>query len=102
MYKILITTSNNRDVLSMIAKDCILNKKLSPCAHIIDNNSSFYIWNDDFISDKEYILMIKCKEQSVQEIKEIINAKHNYDIPELISIEFDIASDKYKEWFNKK
>ena len=49
MYKILITTSNNRDVLSMIAKDCILNKKLSPCAHIIDNNSSFYIWNDDFV-----------------------------------------------------
>ena len=102
MYKILITTSNDRDVLSMIAKDCILNKKLSPCAHILDNNSSFYIWDNDFISEQEYILVIKCKEQFLDKIKKNINARHNYDNPELISIEFDILSDKYKDWFNKK
>ena len=101
MYKILITTSNDRDILSMIAKDCVFNKRLSPCAHIIDNNSSFYIWDDDFISEQEYILMIKCKEQFMGEIKEIVNAKHNYDMPELISIKFDIVSDEYKEWFNR-
>ena len=102
MYKILITTSNNSDVLQLIAKDCILGKKLSPCAHLIDNNSSFYIWDGDYICESEYILAIKCKAGYAEEISEIINARHNYEIPEIISIDFSIASKKYKEWFNKK
>ena len=102
MYKILITTSNNSDILKMIAKDCILEKKLSPCAHLIDKSNSFYIWNGDYICENEYILAIKCKAGDTEKISDIINAKHNYEIPEIISINFNIVSKKYKEWFDKK
>ena len=102
MYKILITTSNDRDVLQVIAKDCILEKKLSPCAHLMASNNSFYIWNDDYTCESEYILAIKCKADYVKQISNIINAKHNYEIPEMISIDFKIVSRKYKDWFNKK
>ena len=102
MYKILITTSNDKSILDMIAKECVLNKKLSPCVHIINNASSFYLWNDDFISEKEYLLFIKCNDENIERINDIISANHNYDVPELVSVQFDIVSEKYKEWFNKK
>ena len=37
-------------------------------------------------------------------IKKIINeikSIHSYDIPEIISIDFNILSDKYEKWFNE-
>ena len=102
MYRMLITTSNDKSVLNMIAEDCILNKKLSPCAHIINDARSFYLWNDEFVSENEYLLLIKCKDENIEKINDIISANHNYDVPELISLQFDIVSEKYKEWFNKK
>ena len=37
MYKILLTSSDDYSVLKSIAKECILIKKISPCAHIINN-----------------------------------------------------------------
>ena len=58
--------------------------------------------NDDYTCESEYILAIKCKADCVKQISNIINAKHNYEIPEIISIDFKIASRKYKDWFNKK
>ena len=102
MYKILITTSDNISVLEEIAKECILHQKISPCAHIINNVKSLYVWEDSYTKQSEYILLIKCKEQFSDDIKALITDKHNYETPELLSIDFDIASEKYKEWFDIK
>ena len=101
MYKALITTSNNELVLQNIVEDCVQNKKLSPCAHIITNISSFYEFENKFISDKEYVLIIKCKKENLEAINDIVNDLHNYDVPEIISVKFNIISQKYKEWFDK-
>ena len=101
MYKILITTSTNSNILKMIIQECVLNKKLSPCAHIINNVNSFYIWDDNLVNENESILMIKCKKSNADAIKRIINEKHNYKVPEIISFDFDIISSKYKRWFNE-
>jgi len=102
MYRILITTSNNRNVLEQIAKDSILNKKISRCAHITSAVNSFYMWDDTLVSEDEYLLIIKCESKYISEIEKIIKNRHNYDIPEIISVDFDIVSKEYKEWFNKK
>ena len=42
MYRILITTSNDKNILKTIAKDCIVNKNISPCAHLADRINSLY------------------------------------------------------------
>ena len=101
MYKILVTTSDDYKVLENIVHECVENKKISPCAHIINNISSFYIFNNNFVAEKEHILVIKCKKENLKLINDTVNDLHNYDIPEIISIKFDIISQKYKEWFDK-
>jgi len=102
MHRILITTSNNRNALEQIAKDSILNKNICPCAHITSAVNSFYMWDDNFVSEDEYLLIIKCESKYIGEIEKIIKNRHNYDVPEIISVDFDIVSKEYKEWFNKK
>jgi periplasmic divalent cation tolerance protein len=100
MYKVLITTSNNYSVLEKIVNECVRNKKISPCAHIINNISSFYLFNDNFINDKEHLLIIKCKNENLKLISNIIRKTHNYNTPEIISFQFDILSKKYNKWFD--
>ena len=103
MYKILITTSDDYAILKMIAKECVSSKKLSPCSHIIDGMvETLYVWDNDLLNVKEYILIIKCEIKNLNKIKAIINKNHNYDVPEIISINFDIASEKYRKWFINK
>ena len=100
MYKIIITTSNQKDILRYISKTLIL-KNLSRCIHILDNMESFYIWKGNLEIENENLLLIKCHERHVNAIRDLILEVHNYDNPEIISCNFDIISSKYKNWFNK-
>ena len=100
MYKILITTSDDYNILKMIARECVSSTQLSPCTHIINGAvETLYVWDDDLFDVEEYILIIKCEMKNIDKIKTIISENHNYDVPEIISIDFDIASEKYKKWF---
>ena len=99
MYKILITSSNKYNVLKRISIN-LIEKKLSPCAHIIKDVQSFYRWEGRVVNDEEYLLLVKCVNKNMIEIKEIIYKNHNYEIPEIICHEFTILSEKYRKWFN--
>ena len=100
MYKILITSSNQYGILKKISID-LVNKRLSPCTHIIKDIESFYLWNAGVVNDNENLLLIKCNDRDVEDIKTIIYTSHNYTVPEIISHKFNIVSEKYKKWFDK-
>ena len=38
----------------------------------------------------------------MKKILDIINSIHNYECPEIISNEFVILNDKYKDWFDSE
>ena len=100
MYKILITSSNKYNILKKISID-LVSKDLSPCTHIIKDIESFYLWEAKVINDNENLLLIKCNDKDINNIKTIIHANHNYTLPEIICHEFNIVSKKYKDWFDK-
>ena len=100
MYKILITSSNQYDILKKISQE-LVNQKLSPCTHIIKNIESFYLWENNLVNDNENLLLIKCSQENLSSIENLIIKKHNYDTPEIICHEFSIVSEKYKKWFNQ-
>ena len=100
MYKILITSSNKYDTLKEIALN-LTNSKLSPCSYIVKDVESFYLWDKKTVSESECLLIVKCLDRNIQDIKKVIYDSHNYDLPEIISHEFNIVSDKYKKWFDE-
>ena len=100
MYKILITSSNLPNTLENIAH-ALIKKRLSPCTQIIKDVKSFYLWDGEINSDNEQLLLIKCTLSNAQAVEEVIYNYHNYEVPEIISHEFEIISKKYKKWFNE-
>ena len=99
-YIIIVTTSNSKKNCDKI-KDKILSQKLSPCIYIIPSIESSYLWKGKIVSDSESLILIKSNKLNKQKIKKILEEIHCYDIPELISIDFEMLSAKYKEWFDQ-
>ena len=100
IYKTIKTSTDDLNVIESITKE-ILSKKLSPCVSFTKNCNSSYIWKNKIENSNEFILSIKTIDSNVEEIKQIIKDCHNYSIPEIISIEFEILNKEYKKWFNK-
>ena len=75
--------------------DCsaIINNKLSPCVQIIDIVKSTYIWKGKIESSNEYTIKIKTVVKNMPQIFSIIKQKSNYDVPEIITYDFN---SKYK------
>ena len=99
-YRTIITTTNSKEDSKRI-KNNILLKNLSPCIQVMTNIESSYHWNGKIISDKEIMIIIKADRRNEQLIISEIKSIHSYDTPEIISIDFNILSDKYEKWFNQ-
>jgi len=100
MYKAVITTTNDKGSAYKI-RDALLLNGVSPCVQIIDRVNSAYVWNERVRNDIEYMLIVKCKSKNIKKVNSTIASKHNYKTPEIISIDFDIISKSYRNWFDR-
>ena len=100
MIRIVETTTDQVKIAEKISKS-IINLKLSPCVQIIDKVRSFYIWEDEMVSEEEYVIKIKTIDEYIEKITAIIIQESNYDVPEIISYGFQIESKDYEDWFNE-
>ena len=98
-YISIITSIDKKENADIISNK-LLEERLSPCVQKIKGVESSYIWNNEIQKDNELFLIIKTKVNNKKKIVDIIEKMHGYDTPEIISIDFDILSKKYEEWFN--
>ena len=97
-YKTIVTTANSEKE-SILIRDSILSKRLSPCIQIVKNVESSYIWNNQIATDREELIFIKTVDRNQRLIIKEIEAIHSYQNPQIICYNFDILTDKYAEWF---
>ena len=98
-YISIITTTKSKKNAEMISEQ-VLRAKLSPCVQKISNVNAMFRWNGKIKKQEEIMLVIKTSRSKLKKIKELISDLHEYDIPEIISYDFDIVSEKYKKWFD--
>ena len=96
---IVISTTFSKKQNAVNISNKILNEKYAACIQLIPNVSSYYIWNDKIESNEELVLNIKTINTMKDKIVEIIKAHHEYEIPQIISYDFRMHNENYKEWF---
>tara|TARA_A100001015_G_C15036830_1_gene736850 strand:- start:2028 stop:2357 length:330 start_codon:yes stop_codon:yes gene_type:complete len=97
-FIVISTTFSTKQNAKCISKK-ILNEKCAACIQLIPNITSFYIWKDKIESNKEFLLNVKTTNEMKDKIVEIIKDYHEYEIPQIISYDFRIDNENYKEWF---
>ena len=78
----------------------LLSEKLVACVNMLPVNS-WYWWQDEIVSDREYQLIVKTDLNRFDELADKIKALHSYEVPEIIAIPVVAGSRAYLDWLGK-
>ncbi len=92
------TTSDDRSLLESIANG-VISERWAACAQIMGPIQSTYWWQDKLCQNNEYLLTMKSTLAHLGELRSFISQRHNYEVPEVISIAVSSCNDNYQRWW---
>ena len=96
-YIIVQTHTNKKQVYKDISR-LLIEKKIAACINIYPAVLSIYRYNNEIIEDNEYLMHVKTTSDKFTEIRKIIERLHNYETPEIISLEISEGNEKFLKW----
>ena len=100
-YIIVQTHTNKKQIYENISKS-LVEKKMAACVNIYPAVLSIYRYNSEVVEDNEYLLHVKTTADKFNEIRKIIERLHNYETPEIISLEISEGNEKYLKWLQNE
>ena len=77
------TTCDDPEVLRRIAHDLVVDR-LAACAQLTGPAESTYVWQSKLEQAKEWVLTLKTTGLLWSRVKQAIQERHSYDVPEII------------------
>jgi len=97
---IIKTTSDSHKAMKDIT-NALLNKRYAACVNIIPRMRSKYILDGRIVESREVMLLIKTSQDLEAKVYETIKEMHNYDIPEISTVETSKVDKDYLKWINE-
>ena len=94
---IIKTTTDSHKAMKLIA-NTLLNKKLAACINMIPRMRSKYVVDGRITESREVILLIKTTEKLENKVYKTIKDLHNYEIPEISTIQTSKVDEDYENW----
>jgi len=94
---IIYSTTGSREEAQKIGNYLVENK-IAACVNIIPNVESIYNWQNELHQDSEFLLIIKTDAKFKNDIQNMFEKIHSYDLPELIMINIQDSSADYLRW----
>ena len=93
-FRIVLVTTSGMEEAERLAT-LLIGAGLTPCVNIIPSVISIYQWKNKLNRDEEALMVIKTSESSFEQVSELIEKNHSYDVPEIISVEISQLSPTY-------
>jgi|TARA_B110000263_G_scaffold59199_1_gene50675 periplasmic divalent cation tolerance protein len=97
---IIKTTSDSHKAMKDIT-NALLNKRYAACVNIVPRMRSKYILDGRIVESREVMLLIKTSQDLEAKVYETIKEMHNYDIPEISTVETSNVDKDYLKWINE-
>ena len=94
---IIKTSSDTIEIIEEISKK-LITKKLAACVNIIPSSYSYFFWEGNMQKNKENLALIKTIKRNEKKVYEIVKKYHNYDVPEILTIDVNNVDYQYKDW----
>lgn len=95
-FSVILTTTDDKKVVDQIANS-LLTTNIASCVQV-DDIISYFRWEGQIISQKEYRVAIKAKSDNYNDIETLIMEVHNYDLPQIIKLEIQGGLPAYLNW----
>jgi periplasmic divalent cation tolerance protein len=76
----------------------LVDRKCVACVNIIGPMDSVYEWKGQVETVTEWMLMMKCSEEQVEQLKKAVLELHDYEVPELIVLPVIQGHAPYLQW----
>jgi periplasmic divalent cation tolerance protein len=100
MYSIALTTAPSREVATTLAR-ALVEARLAACVNILPCASVFR-WEGKVHEEDEHLLVIKTRRTYIDDIRDLLEREHPYDLPELVSMEVEDGSADYLNWMREE
>jgi len=94
-----ITTTDRKDLAKDIAR-YLVEAGLAACVQILDGMESTYLWKGKIETSREFMCLIKTREDLYPQVEEAIKKMHSYETPEIIALPILKGSQDYLKWLD--
>ena len=94
---IIKTTSDSHKAMKDIT-NALLNNRYAACVNIIPRMRSKYVLEGRIVESREVMLLIKTSQAFEAKVYKTIKELHNYDNPEISTIETKNVDKDYANW----
>ena len=96
---IVFVTCESREEAEKIAQ-AIIAEKLAACVNLLPGIRSCYVWERKLTWSEEVLLLIKTTRGRFGQLRDRVRALHSYEVPEVVSVSIDEASQSYLDWID--
>jgi periplasmic divalent cation tolerance protein len=98
MTPVIVLTTVGADFDARALAHALVEAQLAACVNIVPRIESIYRWQGRVETDAEQLLIIKTADARVDALREVLFAKHPYDVPEFVVLPIGATSDAYGAW----
>jgi len=97
--QIMITTETKKQAQAIARY--LVDTKLAACVQITGAIESTYRWKGKVENVKEYVCLIKTREDLFPKVEAAIKKLHSYETPEIIAVPIAQGSTEYLKWLDE-
>jgi len=95
-----VTTTDSSETAEKIAA-AVVDQRLAACVQISTCTSS-YRWQGKIEQAKEFVCVMKSREDLYPRLEKAVRDVHNYEVPEILATEVKAGSGDYLAWLEKE
>ncbi|MEE8351229.1 MAG: divalent-cation tolerance protein CutA [Rhodospirillales bacterium] len=77
-----------------------MKNRLCACANVLQGTTSIYRWEGAINEDEEVSLLLKTREDLVEQVVENVREIHSYDCPCVVSIPITGGNRAFLDWID--
>jgi len=90
-------TAADEDQAADLAR-ALLERGLIACANLLPRVRSLYLWNGEVQDDHEVAMLLKTRNDRVEELVVAVERLHPYDVPCVVAWPIVAGSEAYLDW----
>jgi periplasmic divalent cation tolerance protein len=97
---VILVTAGSEAEAGKIAT-ALVEEQLAACVNILGPIRSLYRWEGKVADDREWLLLIKTRDERFAAIEARVKALHSYQMPEVIALPIIAGAREYMHWLRE-
>jgi periplasmic divalent cation tolerance protein len=96
---VVLSTCASEEEAKQLARH-LVEKRVAACVNILPGAVSVYRWKEKIEEAAEFIVVIKSRRDLFPALREELELRHSYEVPEIIALPVVDGSARYLAWLD--